>query len=299
MNLFPGDDHHKWLPVCVWRNNRLPLQHGPAQAGPDHQGVDPPQTQQCALKSAWREVPINYYLFWFWTTMMIIIKCTDMYINTFYRYRHELAHDGQRIYILGGGTSWTSYPLDKVIQMRTQTNSRERLCAFLVNTLPSILCLFQIHAYNLETNYWEEMVTKPHEKIGWWAMTTVFLSLTIWFHHTELTSSRFITGYPAARRCHSCVQVKNGRSFGILEQIDEAPLVWSGVFWTWLSVFPPKEVFICGGYNGEVILSDLWKVNLQTFQWTKLPAVMPEPAYFHCAAVTPVSHLSHTSSTLW
>lgn len=90
-----------------------------------------------------------------------------MYINTFYRYRHELAHDGQRIYILGGGTSWTSYPLDKVIQMRTQTNSRERLCTFFVNTLPSILCLFQIHAYNLETNYWEEMVTKPHEKIGW------------------------------------------------------------------------------------------------------------------------------------
>eukprot|EP00064_Thunnus_orientalis_P012609 superscaffoldBa00001954_g12644 len=47
------------------------------------------------------------------------------------------------------------------------------------------------------------------------------------------------------------------------------------------------EVFICGGYNGEMILPDLWKINLQTFQWTKLPAVMPEPAYFHCAAVTP------------
>ncbi|CAK6972563.1 kelch domain-containing protein 10-like [Scomber scombrus] len=114
------------------------------------------------------------------------------------RYRHELAHDGQRIYILGGGTSWTSYPLDK------------------------------IHAYNLETNYWEEIVTRPHGKIG----------------------------YPAARRCHSCVQVKD-------------------------------EVFVCGGYNGEIILPDLWKINLQTFQWTKLPAIMPEPAYFHCAAVTP------------
>uniref|UniRef100_A0A671R0C4 Kelch domain-containing protein 10 n=2 Tax=Sinocyclocheilus TaxID=75365 RepID=A0A671R0C4_9TELE len=114
------------------------------------------------------------------------------------RYRHEIAHDGQRIYILGGGTSWTSYPLDK------------------------------IHAYNLETNSWEEITTKPHERIG----------------------------YPAPRRCHSCVQIKN-------------------------------DVFICGGYNGEVILDDLWKINLQTFQWNKLPAVMPEPAYFHCAAVTP------------
>lgn len=51
----------------------------------------------------------------------------------------------------------------------------------------------------------------------------------------------------------------------------------------------PADVFICGGYNGELILADLWKINLQTFQWSKLPAVMPEPAYFHCAAVTPVS----------
>ncbi|MEE6481777.1 hypothetical protein FKM82_012974 [Ascaphus truei] len=50
---------------------------------------------------------------------------------------------------------------------------------------------------------------------------------------------------------------------------------------------PLSDVFICGGYDGEVILGDLWKLSLQTFQWTKLPAFMPEPAYFHCAAVTP------------
>lgn len=38
-----------------------------------------------------------------------------------------------------------------------------------------------------------------------------------------------------------------------------------------------------------MILGDVWKLNLQSFQWVKLPAAMPEPVYFHCAAVTPVS----------
>lgn len=39
-----------------------------------------------------------------------------------------------------------------------------------VLTLLGFVVLFffpnQIHAYNLETNYWEEIVTKPHQKLG-------------------------------------------------------------------------------------------------------------------------------------
>lgn len=53
---FPGNGHYKWLPLCVWGHNRLPLQHWPAQAGPHHQGVDAPQTQQRTHRSTWREV---------------------------------------------------------------------------------------------------------------------------------------------------------------------------------------------------------------------------------------------------
>ncbi len=67
----------------------------------------------------------------------------------------------------------------------------------------------------------------------------------------------------------------------------------------WFLLFSGVDVFICGGYNGELILADLWKINLQTFQWSKLPAVMPEPAYFHCAAVTPVSTTLPFQVTLW
>jgi len=62
-------------------------------------------------------------------------------------------------------------------------------------------------------------------------------------------------GYPAARRCHSCVQLGD-------------------------------VAYVCGGYNGHVIFGDLWMINLLTLQWTRLPAILPEPVYFHSAGVT-------------
>ena len=65
------------------------------------------------------------------------------------------------------------------------------------------------------------------------------------------------TAFPASRRCHSCVQLH-------------------------------EMAYICGGYNGDVIHGDLWKINLKSLQWTKL-GIMPEPVYFHSAAVTTVS----------
>ena len=62
-------------------------------------------------------------------------------------------------------------------------------------------------------------------------------------------------GYPAARRCHSCVQLGT-------------------------------TAYICGGYNGQTIFGDLWMIDMTSMQWTRLQAVLPEPAYFHSAGVT-------------
>lgn len=62
-------------------------------------------------------------------------------------------------------------------------------------------------------------------------------------------------GYPPARRCHSCVQLGN-------------------------------VAYICGGYNGQIIFGDLWMIDLSSLQWTRLPAVLPEPVYFHSAGIT-------------
>lgn len=43
----------------------------------------------------------------------------------YFRYRHEIAHDGQRIYILGGGTSWTAYSLNKVYFKKRENREKQ------------------------------------------------------------------------------------------------------------------------------------------------------------------------------
>ncbi|XP_078344080.1 kelch domain-containing protein 10-like [Oculina patagonica] len=63
-------------------------------------------------------------------------------------------------------------------------------------------------------------------------------------------------GFPKRRRCHGCV---------IFDSI----------------------VYICGGYDGVNIFDDIWSLDLSTFQWEKLPKVLPYCVYFHSATVTP------------
>ncbi|XP_077982989.1 kelch domain-containing protein 10-like [Glandiceps talaboti] len=63
-------------------------------------------------------------------------------------------------------------------------------------------------------------------------------------------------GYPGTRIYHSCVQKK-------------------------------QDVYICGGHNNSKIFDDLWKLHLPNLQWTKIPATMPVPSFFHAAAITP------------
>ncbi|GAB0093224.1 rap1 GTPase-GDP dissociation stimulator 1 [Sergentomyia squamirostris] len=124
------------------------------------------------------------------------------------RYRHELAYDGERIYILGGGTSLVAFTLTK------------------------------IPAFNLKTNTWSMVQTKPDP-----------------IH--SVPDQREI--YPAARKCHACVQIDT----------TEGP-----------------EVVIIGGYD-STYYSDIWKLNLRTFEWRLFARMNTlRPIFFHDATAT-------------
>lgn len=52
------------------------------------------------------------------------------------------------------------------------------------------------------------------------------------------------------------------------------------------------QIFVTGGYNGEDIFDDLWKLDLNTFQWTLIDTCcLPKPLYFHSTAVSPEGKL--------
>ena len=55
-----------------------------------------------------------------------------------------------------------------------------------------------------------------------------------------------------------------------------------------MCVFIFTEAYICGGIDGMDIIDDIWKLNLQTFEWTRLPTTLQLPVYFHSADITPV-----------
>lgn len=117
------------------------------------------------------------------------------------RYRHELAYDGHLLYVIGGGTSETAFSLR------------------------------QIPAYDLETNRWTKIDTKPDPKMN--------------------------PGYPVSRKCHSCSQFGN-------------------------------IVVIAGGNNSRKAFRDIWKLSLDTYQWSCImsgQSIFYSPLFFHDSSI--------------
>lgn len=56
------------------------------------------------------------------------------------------------------------------------------------------------------------------------------------------------------------------------------------------------NVYICGGRHyseniDHISLCDVWHFRLSNLQWTKLAMKLPDPVYFHSAAISPAGHM--------
>ncbi|XP_015599088.1 kelch domain-containing protein 10 isoform X2 [Cephus cinctus] len=122
------------------------------------------------------------------------------------RYRHELAYDGKRIYVFGGGTTLHS-PHFSIIP-----------------------------TFDLESNKWMSLATHGKEDCKY---------------------------VPADRLCHSVVQYTD----------DKTGVTYAVIF---------------GGFNGDEVFRDMWRLDLKLLQWTCLLRVVDtDPVYFHSASITP------------
>lgn len=82
----------------------------------------------------------------------------------------------------------------------------------------------------------------------------------------ELANPDYVNGMPQPRKCHGAVQV---------DAQDDI------------------HVFISGGFDGEFVFDDLWRLELSTMQWTFIDyCVFPRPLYFHSASVSPAGKMS-------
>jgi len=95
---------------------------------------------------------------------------------------------------------------------------------------------------------------------GFFEISTFSLDDNLW-GRIKTEADRNVTidmsdnGYPDPRRCHGTAQIDN-------------------------------QVYIFGGYDGDYIFDDIWKLDLDTLQWIRLPVNLNNPVYFHASTVS-------------
>lgn len=155
-------------------------------------------------------------------------------------------------------------------------------CLYVVGGTTGFDYSIDVYKFDLNTRAWEELIpttSKPAEryrseiaiyndKIYVFGGGTTMISYGFkkvpvfdiinrkWVKIKTYPDLRIAEGFPQPRRCHGCVT--NG-----------------------------SYVYICGGYDGVTVFSDIWKINLPTMQWTKLRQSLPRPVYFHSTALSP------------
>lgn len=101
------------------------------------------------------------------------------------------------------------------------------------------------------------------EAYGFQHIPSFDVEKNIWYRQKTVRDVN--RGYPEPRRCHGAVQISYNSNI---------------------------QIFVTGGHDGENIFNDLWRLDLQTYQWTYFNLCrLPQPTYFHATAVTPEGKL--------
>ncbi|XP_059091748.1 kelch domain-containing protein 10-like [Tigriopus californicus] len=93
------------------------------------------------------------------------------------------------------------------------------------------------------------------EAFGFEQIPAFNLETGLWERQTTWPNRRSAQEFPEPRRCHSISH-------------------WG------------DDVFLCGGFDGDAIFNQLWRLHLPTMRWYHIKCPLPHPVYFHDATVT-------------
>lgn len=100
------------------------------------------------------------------------------------------------------------------------------------------------------------------ECFGFQRVPVFELATRTWRSQSTIGNSHVVAiDTPPARRCHGCVQIQS-------------------------------DAFIFGGTDGVTIFDDLWKLNLNSYTWSRFDLTMPIPLFFHGAAIADSGRLT-------
>ncbi|XP_022200696.2 kelch domain-containing protein 10 [Nilaparvata lugens] len=171
-------------------------------------------------------------------------------------YGQAIFVDGQNFYTVGGTTGF-EYSADiHCLNLKTRTWDQVYICNGKPNE-PAARYRHELGFHNARLYVLGGGTAQ--EVFGFDEIPCFDLRSRCW--DVARTKPDEVHGFPLARRCHSCVQVADH----------------SG----------QTAIFILGGYDSELVMADMWRLELSSLQWCKLADRLPQGVYFHSSAVTP------------
>lgn len=152
---------------------------------------------------------------------------------------------------------------------------------YTVGGTSGIRYFMDVHILNLKTKQWKQISTKDHP-------------LGRYRHEIVLYNNKiYVFGGGTDRETYALDQIPvlnlENQKWEVISTTGdkEAPfdLPHERKFHGCIQI--GKDVYLFGGFNEIEILSDIWKINLETRQWTRYKYDLPQPVYFHSVAINP------------
>ncbi|GAV06861.1 hypothetical protein RvY_16776 [Ramazzottius varieornatus] len=182
------------------------------------------------------------------------------------RYGHSMSLTSDGMFVLGGTTgsqyNMQVYRLDVTDLLWRDVTPRLSLTPH--TDLTVVSQTFPPPRYRHEVVEWNDHLLM----FGGGAGPQIFGFGEIWAFSIKLTTWTKVKCHP----CDRCKKYPIPRKFHAVVQYG-------------------NYAYLCGGLTATKILDDFWRLHLPTLQWRRMEDRLPQPLYFHAAAVTPAGCL--------